>query len=153
MNVRRLVARLLLAFVLVSIGVAIGREISAGKGDTESLPITLADDRVVVYYMHATERCDACNAVEAMARELIDSRFADAVRAGQLEWRPVNYEQNEPLARRYNVAGSELVIVRLASNKEASHVRLDRVLGLADKPDEFRQYVEPVIRRFLECRT
>jgi hypothetical protein len=153
MNIRRLVARLLLAFVLVSIGVAIGKEMSAGRGSADSVGPGLADDRVVVYYMHAAARCAACNAVEAMARELIASRFSDAVRAGRLEWRSVNYEQNEPLARRYDVAGSEIVIVCLVGNKEVSHVRLNRVLEFAGKPDEFRQYVQPAIRKCLQGRT
>ena len=150
MNLRRLVARLLLAFVLVSMGVAIGREMSAGRGGDDTAGPTLPADRVVVYYMHATQRCPACNSVEAMTRELLASRFSDAIQTGRLEWKSVNYEQNESLARRYDVAGSEIVIVRLVGNKEVTHVRLERVLEYADRPDEFRQYAEPAIRKFLE---
>jgi hypothetical protein len=123
---------------------------SVGRMNGDFAPSAFVGDRVVVYYMHATSRCAACNAVEAMARELIDSRFPNAVWAGRLEWRSVNYEQNEPLARRYDVAGSTLVLVRLVANREVSHVRLDRVLEYAGKPDEFRQYVEPAIRTYLE---
>ena len=100
--------------------------------------------------MHASFRCVTCNLVESMGAELVRKEFADAIRAGRLEWKPVNYQENDDLAKRYNVGGNMIVVVRLRGGKEVASRRLDRVMELANKRAEFMPYVRSGIQAVLE---
>lgn len=158
MDGKKILSKLLLAFVLVSIGVAVGRQIErsrsaaqAGEAGAAGMhsttqPTTAADDqKVVVYYLHATFRCVTCNAVEAMTDELIRTEFADALASGRLEWKRVDYLQDEQLANRYNVGGNIVVVARFRGGKEVGARRLDKVMNLANDRAQFMDYVRPTI--------
>ena len=164
-DAKKLLARLLLAFVLISIGFAIGKEVTlrrvqANRGYAASADGASADgasavqpaeqgDRVVVYYMHATIRCVTCNSIEAMAAKLIDTAFADAKQAGKLVWKEVDFQENEDLAKRYDVVSSCVVVVHQRDGKDVAFKRLDDVWLLADKPQEFDEYVAKAILVYL----
>lgn len=169
MSAKKIIGRLLLAFVLVSIGFAAGRQ-TAGRHPPRAE--TLADgattssraapnqpataevqpDRVVVYYMHATFRCITCDLVESLAGELIQEEFAPQVQAGLLEWHSVNYQEAEDLASRYDVGGNMIVVARFRGAQEVDRRRLDRVMELVGRPEEFKAYVRGGILELLEPR-
>jgi len=149
MNARTILAGALLVFAMASLGLGIWGEVRgqpAGRGEVPDSAATADADKTIVYYMHATFRCVTCNAVESMAQKLIRAEFDDAVRAGRLEWRPVNYQENDALARRYKVAGNMIVVARFESGEEVETRRLDRVMELADRRDEFMAYVRQGIQ-------
>jgi len=58
----------------------------------------------------------------------------------------VNFEENEALARRYNVATSSLVVVRFRDGRETDHRTLEEIWTLKDRPDELRAFVSEAIR-------
>ncbi|MCG3180344.1 MAG: hypothetical protein BIFFINMI_02703 [Phycisphaerae bacterium] len=163
MNGKKVLSRLLLAFVLVSVGVAIGRTIernrSAGGGTVQSAdqlaPTTQptaggGERKVIVYYCHATFRCATCNAIEAMTDELIRTEFADALASGRLEWKPVDYLQDERLAAHYSVGGNMIVVARFRDGREVGARRLDRVMELANDRAKFLDYLHPAIAESLK---
>jgi len=153
MKAGKIIGRLLLGFVLISIGFAIGKEVTRARmlSHTDTAPITAGGrDKVVVYYMHATFRCVTCNLVESMGAELIRTEFAEAVKSGKLEWREVNFQQNEQLAARYKVGGNTIVVARFKDGKEVAHRRLDRVMELANRRDEYMSYVRGGVSEMLE---
>jgi hypothetical protein len=151
MKAKRIIGKLLMAFVLVSIGFALGREVEKGRSAASVGPaVGDGEDKTVVYYMHASFRCVTCNLVESMGSKLVRTEFADAVRVGRLEWKPVNYQENDDLAKRYNVGGNMIVVARFRAGKEIEHRRLDRVMELANKRDEFMPYVRRAIQEVLE---
>jgi hypothetical protein len=139
----------LLAFVLVSIGFALGREwgrrgAGAPTGPDEVRPA--AGGKVVVYYCHATSRCATCNRIEAMARSLVETAFAGDLAAGRIEWRDVDFERDEALARRYGVASSCVVVARIEGGVEKDFQRLDDVWIHYADPPAFDDYVGAAIR-------
>ncbi|MEW6356426.1 MAG: nitrophenyl compound nitroreductase subunit ArsF family protein [Planctomycetota bacterium] len=150
MKARIVTGRLLLAFVLFSIGFAVGKEVERNrilaKGGVSEPPAASDGDKVIVYYMHASFRCVTCNEVEAMAEELLRTEFAEPLKTGRLEWKPVNFQENEQLARRYDVGGNMIVVARFRDGKELEHKRLDRVMDLVNNQDEFMSYVRKAIR-------
>ena len=152
MTARKIIGRLLLAFVLVSVGYAIGRE--TAKVPAAPLPADPAraagGSKVVVYYLHSTFRCETCNRIESTTDELIRTEFADAVKAGRLEWKPVDYLQNGELAERYNVGGNLIVVARFKDGREVGARRLDRVMELANNRDAFIEYVRQAIEESLK---
>ena len=156
MTARKIIGRLLLAFVLVSVGYAIGRE-TAPTPASAPLPLAVAESpgaagesRVVVYYLHSTFRCMTCNLIESTTEELIRTEFAEAVKAGRLEWKPVDYLQNEFLADRYNVSGNLIVVARFKDGREAAARRLERVMELVHDREAFLRYVRQAIEESLK---
>jgi len=150
-----ILGRVLIGFVLISIGFALGREVtrrSGGPGgDQASTPAAPGGgrDKVTVYYMHSTIRCVTCNAIEARADSILKEQFAAQLGDGSLEWRSVDFQQEEDLARRYDVGVSCLVLVRWRGGSEEAHRRLDEVWAKIGDEDEFARYVSDAVREFL----
>ena len=154
MKPKKVLAGLLAAFALVSIGFALGKEVtlrrlqSAGPPGESAAPS--AADRVVLYYMHPTFRCVTCNEMEKSILEVVRGEFAEPLSQGRLEWKEVNFEEDEALAGRYNVATSNLVVVQFRDGRETDHQTLDEIWVLKDQPDELRALVRQAIRSRLE---
>ena len=153
MRAKKIIGKMLLAFVLVSVGFAVGKETTRSRmlAQAEVVPVGApGEDKVMVYYMHASFRCVACNMIESMGEELVRTEFADAVRASRLEWKPVNFQENDQLATRYKVGGNMIIVAKFRDGKEVASRRLDRVMELANKRDEFMTYVRSAIQELLE---
>lgn len=162
MATKKVISNLLLAFVLVSVGYAVGKEVTlraVRKATAAGPPATApADgaahrpaagaDKVVVYYMHQTFRCVTCNQIEAMTADLVRTDFAAEVAAGRVELRKANFQQDEALARRFDVASSSVVVVKVRGGREAEHRTLDKVWELAGDRDAFAAYVGGAIRAY-----
>lgn len=144
------ITRLLVGFVLVSIGFALGRDVTQRRlrsSQTATPPATAVNapavpaDRIQAYYLHGTIRCVTCNTIERTAKQLLDAEFAKELANGRLIWREVNFEQEPALAKRYDVAASTLVLVKEVNGKEVAFRRLDEVWPLAEKPVELQAYI------------
>ena len=149
----------LLVFVLVTIGYALGKEsaLRKSKDPEPSAPARPADkttdpnaaNRVRVLYMHATFRCVTCNTIEKMTRELLEREFGDALADGRIEWREVDFQENEALAKRYDVISSCVVVARLRGDEELDFKRLDKVWTSIGDPPAFNAYVGDAVRACL----
>jgi hypothetical protein len=158
MAIKKIITNVLLSFVLISVGFALGKAMTMknarnAKAD-ESGTTTLVGgkDRVIVYYMHQTFRCATCNEIEKLTDELLRADFADELKNGQIEWKKVNFQENEELASHYNVVSSSVVVSRIQNGKEAGHQTLDKVWTLSSDPDEFVKYVGGAIRKELAVK-
>lgn len=151
MTAKKIISNLLLGFVLISIGVAIGKETAQSEPRPASAEASATtqptkSEKVLVYYMHQTFRCVTCNQIEAMAHNVVKTDFASEVANGTIEWRAENFQKNEELAKRYNVVSSSVVVARVKDGKEIAHETLDGVWTLVDKPTDFREYVASAVR-------
>ena len=154
-KVRKSITIVLLCFVLISIGFAIGKEVTlrrmqAQQGGPGPSTAPAGGSEVVVYYMYPTVRCITCNRIEAAAHKVVHEDFADALQAGLLRWQAVNIHENEELARRYDVATSTVVVARRRGGREEGFERLDRVWSLADKPEELSGYISAAVAAAME---
>jgi hypothetical protein len=148
--------RLLVGFVLVSLGFALGRDVTQRRlrsPQTSTPPVGAAINaplmpagRIQAYYLHGTIRCVSCNQIERTAKQLLDSEFAKELADGRLTWREVNFEREPALAKRYNVAASTLVLVKEVNGKEVAFRRLDDVWTLAEKPAALQAYIRQNIQ-------
>jgi len=154
MRAKRVLAGLLAAFALVSIGFALGKEVTLRRlqaaGPQEAPAAAGAENRVVLYYMHPTFRCVTCSEVEKSILEVVRGEFAGPLAQGRLAWEDVNLEENEALARRYNVATSSLVVVRFREGRETDHRTLEEIWTLKDEPDDLKALVREAIRSRLD---
>lgn len=152
--------RLLLSFVLVSIGFAVGKDLTlrrlrsaqsaappaVGSGTNEAAAPTT---RLRAYYMHGAIRCTTCNQIERTAKELLDAEFGTELASGRITWRQVNFEQEPALAKRYDVSASTLVLAQEVDGKETAFRTLDEVWTLVGKPADFKAYVRRNVRELL----
>ncbi len=145
-------ARLLLGFVLVTIGFAAGRRTApmsvATAGDNASA-VAGEGSRVVVYAAHMTFRCTECSQIEWIARELVENEFAMELADGRLEFRTVDYMRDASFARKYNIAASTIVVTRIEDGEEKGFHRLDEVWTKTHDRDAFIDYVRTAIRSSL----
>ncbi len=152
--------RILLTFVIFSLGFGVGKEFGlrqsattpggSGENNAHAAP---GEDKVIVYYLHTTFRCVTCNNIESMAKEVVETRFADALAAGRIEWREVNFQEREDLAKKYDIASSCVVVVKIEDGRETAFQRLDDVWTLVDKPAAFADYMAAAVRNYLEALT
>lgn len=152
MKAKKIIGKVLIAFLLVSIGVAIGKEMAARNAQATVEPVTAAGEtKVVVYYMHGIP-CITCTFIETTAEKLVREEFADAVAAGTMEFVSLNYlePENATLADKYNVGSNMVIAVRFEDGKEVSRVRLDEVMELASNADRLTDYLRTGIASAVE---
>ncbi|HCE44861.1 MAG TPA: hypothetical protein DET40_15075 [Lentisphaeria bacterium] len=142
-----IIKNLLLAFVLVSIGYAIGKNRSVQSGNTDSN--TKSGKYLRVYYTHAAVRCETCNSIEKKTRELLESRFKNELADGRIEWQVVNFQENEAFAKEFDVATSGVVAVLMDGDKVVDYERLDEVWTLLGEPPAFNAYLEKAFRKLM----
>lgn len=155
-TVKKLATNVLLVFILITIGFSLGKHSILSKvstnpavamPDNSSLPV--GKKIVKVFYMHTTFRCITCNNVEALARELVDNEFSEAKEKQTLLWEDVNFQENEVLARRFDVVTSCIVLATMEGGEVNSFVRLDEAWNLIDKPEEFNSYLKTALAKAL----
>ncbi len=157
LKLRKAVTGVLLGFVLVSIGYAIGREVTLhrlageGGGVSPAAGEPPAGERVVVHYLHVSQRCATCNAIEAAAREAVFEDLAAPLAAGRVVWRDVNIETNDAFASRYDVATSSVLLVHYRDGREVHHELLDELYQLADDPAAARARVAERVGAMLKA--
>ena len=139
-----LARNILLAFVLVSVGFALGKH-SAGQGAASAAPAS-ATEQVRVYYLHATFRCTTCDSIEKMTKTLLDNKFAAALKSGELTFVEANFQKDKALAKRFDVSSSCVVVEGM---RDGSFKRLDEVWTLMSKPPEFDAYVGGAVEALL----
>jgi hypothetical protein len=150
------VSRILLAFVFVTIGFALGRQTApqpvppAYGGVPGSFKAGGSGDKVIVYSVHMTFRCWECNQIEWLTKELLEKEFAEELASGKIEYRSVDYMQDNDFARRYNIPSSTVVVVRFEGGREAGFDRLDEVWTKSRNREDFLAYVRGAIRSQLQ---
>jgi len=142
-------ARLLLGFVLITIGFAAGRRTApmpAPATNETDAPVAETGQQVIVYAAHMTFRCPECTQIEWFARELVESEFADELADGRLEFRTIDYMRDLAFARKYNISSSTVVVIRMDDGKEQGFQRLDEVWTKVKDREAFFDYVRTAIR-------
>lgn len=149
---KHLLGRLLLLFAVFTIGYGLGKDAGLQRATRNSSNPGHAagNDRVVVTYFHTTFRCPTCNAIERLAKELVQQDYADKLARGLLEWHTINFQERNDLAQRYELAAGAVVVSKIQDGKEVAFQRLDDVWTLHDKPEQFKRYVEDVINTYLK---
>lgn len=161
MRPKTIATGLLLAFVVLSISVLVGKELRPGATRPEGVapPASriaqakagIPAPRVIAYYFHGTARCVTCKKIEAFAREAIGESFPDAIQDGRLEVRSVDYEEpeNEHFLEDYRLSSPSLVLVDPRRTGPGSWKILQEVWQLnGDKP-AFFAYVKDEVGKFL----
>lgn len=150
-KVKKLITNLLLAFVLISIGFSLGKHSVNGAVIAASNGSAVAGEKYVkIFYMHATFRCVTCNSIESKAKQLVERDFSAAYTTKKIVWEAINFQENETLARKFDVVASCIVVAVVQGDDILEFKRLDDVWPLLDKPAEFDAYIANAIKLALD---
>ena len=146
-----LIRTLLLGFVLISIGFFMGKEYARQKNGTTLDSVASSRSELVrVYYMHGNMRCKTCNLIEKMTKELVESKYAEAVNNGKVEFLLENFQKNKKLAEKFDVFASCVVVAKFVEGKVVRYDTLDGVWDFYEDPPAFNKYVSSAINDCLE---
>jgi len=149
MSAKTVIGKVLLAFVLISIGVAIGKEwamrsvmSSTSTGAATGPTSAPAQTKTLVYYMHGIP-CVTCTFIETTTGQIVAKDFTDAVASGAMEFISLNYlePRNAALADKYSVGSNMVIVVRVEDGREVSNIRLDAVMELASDAERLKTYI------------
>ena len=148
---KNIIKNLLLAFVLISIGYAIAKNIVLRPGANRETSSSNAKSGqyLRVYYTHASVRCETCNNIEKMTHKLLESKFKKELADGRIEWQVVNFQENETFAKEFDVTTSGVIAVLMNGEKVVDYERLEDVWTLLSDPPAFNSYLEKAFKKFL----
>lgn len=155
MTIQTWTRRILMAFVLVTIGFSMGRQTASSNDAPSAREVVAAGvegkDHIDVYAAHMTFRCFECTQIETLARELLEEEFADLLEEGRIRFHAVDYMKDAAFASRYDVPASVLVLSRVEDGREAHFERLDDVWLHVRNRDRYMSYVRDALRAQLEA--
>ncbi|MBN2642295.1 MAG: hypothetical protein JXR78_11615 [Victivallales bacterium] len=144
-KVMTITKNLLLIFVLISIGFAMGRRFAAPGA---LLPVggSINDATAVhVYYFHSTFRCTTCNTIEQMTKDLLEKNFKAELESGAIIFSEVNFQENEKLAILFDVVASCVVVSVEKDGQVIDFLRLDEVWTKLSNRAGFDKYISDAI--------
>ena len=108
--------------------------------------------KVIAYYLHGTFRCTTCRTIEKYSKEALEKYFANELKSGKLEFRPVNIEEpeNKHFIQDYQLVTRSLVLSLVSDGKETKWKNLPDIWKLVHDQDKFFQYVKDEVEQFLK---
>lgn len=131
----------------------ISSEDTLGRAEEDSAGLEKSSGRILIaYYFHTTRRCMSCRKIEAYSGEAINAGFADQVKSGRIEWRPVNTDlaENRHFIDDYQLYTKSLIIADMENGRQLRWKNLQKVWELLKDKQEFQSYVQKEINDFLE---
>lgn len=112
-------------------------------------------DGVLVYLFHGNYRCPTCLNIEASTKEVLETKFADALRSGKVVVKELNYEQpeNKDYIQKYQLIAPTVVMVRVENGKETRFENLMDVWQLVGEKEKFHEFIESNLQKFLNEKT
>lgn len=144
-KIHHIITKLLIAFVLISIGFILGKNSRVDSSSTEIGSGTYIE----VYYLHTTFRCVTCNTIESMTKELLDKKYSSQIDDGRIKWSSVDFQENEKLAEKFKVVSSCVVVANIKDGVVTDYKRLDDVWTKMKNKHEFDTYVSSAIDSYL----
>lgn len=135
---QKIIRNLLLAFVLVSIGFALGRH---STRPVAAVTQAAGPTSVLVYYLHSTFRCTTCNTIEKMTKALLERQFKQELASGAIRFSEVDFQKDEALSKQFGVSSSCVVVAAVRNGKVIDYRRLDEVWTLMKDQTAFDQHI------------
>ncbi len=143
--------RVLMAFVLVTIGFSLGRQTAASSPYGNENSAATHRDHIAIYAAHTTFRCFECIQIETLASELLAAEFSELLEAGEIRFVPVDYIKDTAFASRYDIPASMLVLSRVQGGQETHFERLEDVWMHVRDRDVYMAYVREALQAELEA--
>ncbi len=143
---RRLFGAILVIFALTALILPVVKDGGVSRRADEATPVK-DGNTLIVYYFHGTQRCRTCNAIEKMARNVVETRFGKALSEKRIVFKSVNVDDqaNEHFVSTYSLSMRTVVLARGKAFK-----RLDKVWQLVRDEKKFSKYLESEIKDMID---
>lgn len=163
MKGKSLLTAVLLLFVAVSVVYAVIKEVAGSQASPargqSSLAVTAAEEvgnskeapqKILVYYFYGSKRCTTCKTIEAYAKEVVETRFAEALQDGSIAWQAINVEETENThyVQDFELVGRAVVVVEQVNGKTSRWQNLEEIWTLVSEKRDFFEYIENAIRAY-----
>jgi Tfp pilus assembly major pilin PilA len=111
-----------------------------------------SNNKVIAYYFHGTYRCTTCRTIERYSKEAIDRYFAQELKNGTLDFKPINVDEpeNRHYIQDYQLYTRSLVLALYKDDKQLKWKNLSEVWSYVSDKEKFYQYVKDETKRFLQ---
>jgi hypothetical protein len=132
------------AFLLLLTGLALAAPAIAEDA-------TAVAPEYVVYYFHGQYRCETCLKIEAWTRAAVSEGFVREMKAGNLDLRVVNVQEeaNEHFADEFKLAGQAVVVTEWKDGKAVRWSNLEAIWDHLESQQGFADYVRGEVAAFL----
>ena len=105
-------------------------------------------DGITVINFHGERRCLTCTNIGNLAKQTVESHFAEALESGEIRWEHINYEANGNghYVTDYELVSATVVATRWQDGKEVDWSRLDGVWDHYNDEPAFAAYLTHGIR-------
>ena len=132
-------------------GSVLAAELTSGVVADTALQINVPADRIIVYYLYVTPRCQTCLDIEAFSHEAITSAFAQEIEKGLVEWHA--YDTGIPEYAHYwddfELVLKSLVVTEVKNGERVRWKICDKVWDLVEDKPAFLSYVQKEIQAYL----
>ena len=108
--------------------------------------------KVIVYYFHATHRCNTCMEIENKTKLVLFQDFKDEIINGIIKFKDFDYEdhENKKIVEKYFAYGSTLLLVY--QKDEIKNVDLTEMAFqyVINKPEKFKEILSQEIEKLIK---
>ncbi len=126
------------------------------SGSSLAMPVenqsgSTPSDELVVYYFFSSTRCITCRAIEEQTQQALLKNFGEQIRAGDVVWRTLNYEDqaNAEWSERFEIMMPVVVLTQYKGGELTNWKRLDEVWGLVSDETAFEQLIIENVEQML----
>ncbi|RPH94762.1 hypothetical protein EHM69_06505 [candidate division KSB1 bacterium] len=107
-------------------------------------------DKVMVYYLYFTPRCETCINIELYAREAVETGFSDEISAGTVEWHSYDIGLDEYKHYRddYKLELKSLIMVDVRNGTPVRWKNCEKIWDLVNVKPDFLNYVQHEVREY-----
>ena len=153
MNSATLVRAALLLVVAASLGTWVVKSLrdTPAATTTSAVSPSLIADGVAVINFHGTLRCPTCVGIGALSQKVIDEEFVAEKEEGRIAWSSIDFDkpENAHFKDDYDLASSNVVVVRREHGVDVGWKRLDDVWTHYGEEPVFRSYVHAAVAEAL----
>jgi hypothetical protein len=122
------------------------------ESPSQQVAVKSRNAMVIAYYFHGTFRCTTCRSIEKYSKEALEKYFANELKSGTLEFRPLNVEEpeNRHFIQDYQLFSKSLVLSLVTDGKETKSKNLTDIWTLVNDKEKFFQYVKDEVEKFLK---
>jgi hypothetical protein len=106
-----------------------------------SFVFSQTNNKVIVYYFHATHRCATCQEIESKTKMVLADNFRDEIISGVVKFYQFDYEapENKEIVNRYFAYGSTLLLVYPENEEKNIDFTEKAFQYVVNKPEKFKE--------------
>jgi len=110
------------------------------------------DDRLNIYYFHATARCNSCMKIEKFTKTAVETGFEKELANKKIIFKLVNIDksENKHFIDDFKLYTKSVIVEQIKNGKQKKWVNLEKVWDLLDNETQFSLYIQEEVKKNLD---